>query len=455
MTERLEILVHISAPGGFPDDQTYRKQARGFLDAFAIQKNFCFAKALAEKMPSNVTASGSSTSESSIAAPWKPNMNIEAKRSNQNTKASAALTSSFFKPSKEPAIASSDQTRLSPTIQVKRTPFLKRSTTEPSKATQNKALPHRRSQSDSGETMPSVIPDSQPSDSSLKRKICNSCSSQTSSNRPSSPSAKRLRDRPNSSLTLDGAGEDSSEIYITNTGLEVPESSLREFGSGRDAEGSSFDQPPELNGPKVHQPLDDKEPIIDRLVENGRPDFDQLSESECPLSLSASTPRIPKIKRSRRILRPQPPRTSNQAFKTHLTPSLERLRSERAVLEAFRPLKFSRALRTLERGHWLFKVPPSWPKERRKQFLDYTERFVVDGRAGWGVWMETGQEGGEDDECNHEHEEEDWEDVVRLWCWGEVAREIWLMLFVGSKRLIKGIGALWIDAGQEVIIQME
>lgn len=45
--------------------------------------------------------------------------------------------------------------------------------------------------------------------------------------------------------------------------------------------------------------------------------------------------------------------------------------------------------------------------------------------------------------------------VCKVYCWGEIVPEIWLLLFMASHRQIKGCGAAWIDAGGEVIVQMK
>ena len=45
--------------------------------------------------------------------------------------------------------------------------------------------------------------------------------------------------------------------------------------------------------------------------------------------------------------------------------------------------------------------------------------------------------------------------VCKVYCWGEIVPEIWLLLFMASHRQIKGCGAAWIDAGGEIIVQMK
>ena len=53
-----------------------------------------------------------------------------------------------------------------------------------------------------------------------------------------------------------------------------------------------------------------------------------------------------------------------------------------------------------------------------------------------------------------EREREREREVVRVYCWGEVVGEVWLALFIGSKRKIKGSGARWVDAGGVAVVCM-
>jgi hypothetical protein len=43
---------------------------------------------------------------------------------------------------------------------------------------------------------------------------------------------------------------------------------------------------------------------------------------------------------------------------------------------------------------------------------------------------------------------------VRVYCWGEVARHVYLMLYVASKSKVRKLGLKWIDADGEVVVQM-
>ena len=46
-------------------------------------------------------------------------------------------------------------------------------------------------------------------------------------------------------------------------------------------------------------------------------------------------------------------------------------------------------------------------------------------------------------------------EVAKIYCWGEVVREVWLLLFVASHRKVLGAGAKWIDASGEAVVVIQ
>lgn len=46
------------------------------------------------------------------------------------------------------------------------------------------------------------------------------------------------------------------------------------------------------------------------------------------------------------------------------------------------------------------------------------------------------------------------EEVAKIYCFGEVVGEIWIVLFLATERKIKGVGAHWIDASEEAVVIM-
>lgn len=46
------------------------------------------------------------------------------------------------------------------------------------------------------------------------------------------------------------------------------------------------------------------------------------------------------------------------------------------------------------------------------------------------------------------------EELLKVYCWGEVVTEVWLVMYMGGKRKIKGLGSQWIDARGEAVVLM-
>ncbi|KAI9798964.1 MAG: hypothetical protein M1833_004317 [Piccolia ochrophora] len=119
----------------------------------------------------------------------------------------------------------------------------------------------------------------------------------------------------------------------------------------------------------------------------------------------------------------------------------------------------TRPLRPLERGHWLLPVA-DLPRPVVSRLWAFLERFVGEGKAGWGVWVwwgiEEGAEIGEEApwERGCERGEPGGREVMRLYCWGGWVREIWGLCWVASDEAIDGKGAEWVDGGGEVVVRM-
>jgi len=115
----------------------------------------------------------------------------------------------------------------------------------------------------------------------------------------------------------------------------------------------------------------------------------------------------------------------------------------------------TRPFETLERGTW-FIPTTTWPPQTRTDFWDHMKITVGEGRLGWGIFVRRemvqirdGMEvfGGKLAERTDE--------VVKVSCWGEVAREVWVFLWIFSSRAVKGVGARWIDASGEAVVVMK
>ena len=92
------------------------------------------------------------------------------------------------------------------------------------------------------------------------------------------------------------------------------------------------------------------------------------------------------------------------------------------------------------------------------KFWDFLGKFVGQGQAGFGtrcfremVDVGSGRETGSDKE-NHNPGKQ--EEIAKIYCFGEVVGEIWIVLFLATERRIKGVGAKWIDAAGEAVVIM-
>lgn len=136
-------------------------------------------------------------------------------------------------------------------------------------------------------------------------------------------------------------------------------------------------------------------------------------------------------------IRPPAPQPSLQRFETHVTESLRYLAENTSLVQCYKPVFISRDLTQSERGYWTFDITP-WPAQLRLDFFQFLAKMIEPGRVGWGVW------------CTRELAALE----VRVYCWGEVARHVYLMLYVASKSKVRKLGLNWIDADGEVVVQM-
>lgn len=136
-------------------------------------------------------------------------------------------------------------------------------------------------------------------------------------------------------------------------------------------------------------------------------------------------------------IRPPAPQPSLQPFKTHVTESLRYLGETANLAQCYKPVIVSRDLRQSERGFWTLDITP-WPAQLRLEFFQFLAKMIEPGRVGWGVW------------CTRDLAALE----VRVYCWGEVARHIYLMLYVASKSKVRKLGLQWVDADGDVVVQM-
>lgn len=135
---------------------------------------------------------------------------------------------------------------------------------------------------------------------------------------------------------------------------------------------------------------------------------------------------------------------------THLTSFLRHLVTQ-VGYQRYNPITVTRHLQRDERGYWELTLPNGvngWSSARREETWLYLQKSIGKGKAGWGVSV-----------CragwNGKGEEEGWEgEEWRVYCWGEVVREVWLLVWLASNRAARGMGARWVDAGLEGVVVM-
>ncbi|EPS31431.1 hypothetical protein PDE_06386 [Penicillium oxalicum 114-2] len=159
-------------------------------------------------------------------------------------------------------------------------------------------------------------------------------------------------------------------------------------------------------------------------------------------------------------IQPPPPPISNSPFTTHITPTLAMLTERLNPARTYQPLHQARDLDPLERGYWLMHTPiqpalttPPLSISNRIPFKTPTMQFplplpnlvrirlfqilVLPLRLHWRSPRRMGQLV-----------------MVKVYAWGEIARHIYLLLYLASERRVKGMGLKWIDAGEHLVIQM-
>ncbi|KAF2277442.1 uncharacterized protein EI97DRAFT_416321 [Westerdykella ornata] len=110
----------------------------------------------------------------------------------------------------------------------------------------------------------------------------------------------------------------------------------------------------------------------------------------------------------------------------------------------FVPVDRTRALEADERGYWSVDTT-EWPVTTQNRFWRSLNHRVSCGDLGWGILLYR------ESECTKQ-------DVslgrIRVYCWGEVAEAIWLVLWICSGGNIHGSLSKWLDAEGTMVIQM-
>lgn len=137
------------------------------------------------------------------------------------------------------------------------------------------------------------------------------------------------------------------------------------------------------------------------------------------------------------------PEVSTAGFTTHLTEHLAFLGEQSQLADCYKPIAVSRDLRPLERGCWTFE-PSGWATELQIKFWQFLQKMIGDGKAGWGVW------------ATHETLEEAniTLGTIKVFCWGEIVKQVYLLLYVASNSKVRKAGLQWLDSSEKVVVQM-
>lgn len=419
MTLSTEILVHASAPSRGPDDARYRKEAQGLLGFEPVKRLDLLPEQWQDESASSVPERLLSQGDDWIAVqrPIGPPRDLPSSLIETLEKATPYRASPsdigidtsviplppFPCTSKIKAAVPLSAITSPPKLHVERTPALPcRRTTPTAIAFSETVSSPCHSKSNSWRTPPSVIPDSQPTGSpAVRLKISSSpCRKRASQSSPSS-SSKQVRELQNRKRRH---GQLKSDV--TSAGWK----------------GADSDEP--------LVPLSSRE----IAQEKRHPD----SYKEVPLEIH-----------------PPRPYPSTAHYSTHLTPPLRTLSRTLPLADLFKPSFQTRSLDKLERGHWYIQIK-DWDEVRKAKFWQFLTIFISEGRAGWGVWCskEVESDSNNTGSSKENRDPEAMREVVKVYCWGEVVREVWLMLWLASAKRILNTGARWVDAQGETVFEM-
>ena len=450
MTKGVEILVHVSAPAGTHDDARYRSLAQGCLNFEAERRHDVAVGSAKDEVGAG--------SKGPRKRPWE---DVDTTQDRIPDSRTDTPNNVRYPAASRVRALQRAETTMSPKVQVARTPFFSRSNTAPIGGRgQEVHERHRRSQSDSYDWPRSVVPDSQPSHPSLR---AIPPAADTSSQGPSdisSPTALRYEKHATVSVTSSPKEDAPSD--------EIPSSSQQELRSTPPSTSFKTQKTPLKPSSQVDQtPSNKRQPLSpqDPPSTPAAPPTSsfRVSPASSPPNLNAElefpdpTPEEVPLPRRRTIRAPVPSANSIE-FSTHLTPALLQLSSKPMLASLYRPISTSRTIRIFERGYWRLFITSAWDTTTKEKFWKFLQDFISGGRAGWGVWAEwIGKQEVEDQRYSGSTvgmEEEKAYDVVKVFCWGEVVREVWMVLFIASHRKINDSRAVWVDSGEDVVVRM-
>ena len=431
MSQPPEILVHISAPSRLSDDSRYRAQLRGLLGFESVRRHVITAKDKGS-LSECTTREAEEDDYDFRCAPDHPDAEEEEDQADRGSPyliprstRSIPPTSSSSNPSDHTTTSHVPETTLkAPShIHIIRTPF---PTLRPDPALhglsagiyETPILPN--TDTSSWATLPCIIPDSQPTPPNAKRPLDFSSRS---------PNAKRRL-------------------------------------------ASSSPSPTHTSSPTIKRSriLPPPQPLIPHPLLPPSRSSSPLPPLTSPPLPPASSPSL--FRPSTLIIHPPRAPISTQPFHTYLTRDLSALAAQ-PQLQNYYTAQIrtqTRPLGVQERGHWVVPLG-GLGEEERGVLWEFLGRFVGGGKAGWGVWcvlegVDGGQVGGVGgvwmDGLVLEDMEDEQEEVLKVYCWGEIVGEIWNVIFLGTGKKVRGSGTRWVGVQErdgevvaEVVVWMK
>ena len=442
-----EILVHAAAPSHGPDDVRYRKEALAITGFEACKRHDILGgtrqkQRVQERQQTlqDAQQTWQDTQQSPVQAQDSVTSKDPAPGHQVTNAFSTWVTPILARPSPQVLVGRTPAplhlkraSGVTGHVPIQQTPINhQRPITAPSEPSIIKETPLlRRSFSDAFDTPPSEIPDSQPT--------------------PKRPQHGERPFEETSSPSPVHREEPHAKKWKADNGGDP----LLGLGDGTPPDDTST--PAVNNGP---QP-------------SSTPPHDDIITPAPPSSAStALTTGIPAYRR-RKVDSPPPEPSLRSTMPSQLTASLKILQQQCSkILETVQPL---RAIEDWERGYWQLTFEfdndeaednNNWNTVSREKMWEWLASFIARGCGGWGTWaiFEEGRLERFDGEDGWMGEMGDQEPViesgdgpafgrVKVFCWGEVVSEIYVLLFLATNRRVKRCGAQWIDwYGQAVVV---
>lgn len=495
--ERIELLVHAGAPSTRHDDERYKAQAQAYTDfegdRVSLESSSVGSSAVSGEPHSYIheqteipCQKGASGADETTIAPFSPSVFVEDTQAAITALESQLVTSSLVIPEDSPsnrrATSVGDDTAAEASFDSRRTstvsshgpplqsPVVRRPPKRPRRAdwSDDSAAHDLRlnppfvpikenshlalgyvGRSDG--TEPRVSRGGYHEHESGDETQLGGCRTARSSD-PRTPSQNTILNNFGDDINID------SELPTSYSLSDITSKTSKEKSQASHASQVQFGVSPEPQNAAAVSPCED---VVTTLSNVPRSTHDAVPDEPASLSVTVPTPlksiaapaaldssdaTQTRLTAVAQILpssvHPPPPLTSLKPYETHITDSLAFLANRSDLSACYKPVFISRELRSSERGHWLLNTK-SWPLQLKTEFWNFLQKFVGDGNVGWGVW------------CTREPQaDEQGLGVVKVFCWGEIVKHLYLVLYVASKSKVRRAGIKWIDAEEKVVVQM-